>query len=285
MRYPAEAGANGADTVVFSHQEYRNNRQGAQPPAAGGGAGGSITLYMPNSVAAVANGQNWGDKSFVGPLGMLKSNAAIAGANLLQNAKKEDFTSTDGLRNLGEKTGRAVGGIVKEGVDNAGPIIKQAGTEMIARAAGFENASQLMAMSRGEIYNPNVELLYRGTGLRTFSFNYTFVPKNEAEAQNVNRIIMEFKKFSAPDETGNGMWKVPHVWTVNYMTGGSKNKNMNSFKRAAITNVAVAHNPGLDMHMTFPNGMPIVTALSLSFQEVDVIVRGDHDSSGSNIGF
>ena len=51
FRYPQEAGANGADTVVFSHEEYRNNRtQGgggtAGPPGAGAGPN---TLYMPNS--------------------------------------------------------------------------------------------------------------------------------------------------------------------------------------------------------------------------------------------
>ena len=288
FRYPQEAGANGADTVVFTHEEYRNNRGGgagganAGPPPAGGGA---ITLYMPNSTPAPMNGQNWGSKSFEGPLNQLISNAGIAGANLVQNAKGSDFTSTDGLRNLGSQVGSAAGGLVKEGMSNAGAIGKQGLTELIAKATTFDSASQLMAMSRGEIYNPNVELLYRGAGLRTFAFNYTFVPKNELEARQVNSIIMEFKKFSAPEETQSGMFKVPHVWNVTYMTGGAKNPNMNAFKKAALTGVSVAHNPGLDMHMTFPNGMPVVTSMSLSFQEVDIITRNDHDESGSNVGF
>jgi hypothetical protein len=279
MRYPQEAGANGADTIVFTHEEYRNNRQGggggtAGPPAGGGGA---ITLYMPNTTPSLMSGQNWGAKSFEGPLNKFRSDLAMQGANLVQNLEGSDFTSTDGLRSLGERVGKELGTAFNNGMQNAGPMAKQAITEGIAKLGGYENASQLMAMSRGEIYNPNVELLYRGTGLRTFSFNYTFVPKSEQEAQNVNRIIMEFKKWSAPEDTGNGMFKVPHVWNVTYMTGGSKNKNMNAFKKAALTGVTVQHNPGLDM--------PIVTALSLSFQEVDIITRGDHDESGSNIGY
>lgn len=285
LRYPQEAGANGADTIVFTHEAYKNNRGGggvAGPPPAGGGA---ITLYMPNSTPSPSNGQNWGSKSFEGPLGKLISQAGIAGAGLVQDAEGSDFTNVDNLKKLGTKVGKAAGGLANQAVEDAGPIAKQALTDVLAKATTFENASQLLAMSRGQIYNPNVELLYRGTGLRTFSFNYTFVPKNQAEAESVNRIIMEFKKFSAPEDTGNGMFKVPHVWNVTYMTGGSKNKNMNAFKKAALTNVSVAHNPGLDMHMTFPNGMPVVTALSLSFQEVDIITRGDHDSSGSNVGF
>ena len=286
MRYPQEAGANGADTIVFTHEEYRNNRQGAGGGAAGPPAGGgAITLYMPNSTPSLMTGQNWGSKSFEGPLNKFRSDLAMQGANIVQNLEGSDFTSTDGLRNLGERVGKEMGTAFNNGMQNAGPMAKQAITEGIAKLGGYENASQLMAMSRGEIYNPNVELLYRGTGLRTFSFNYTFVPKSEQEAQNVNRIIMEFKKWSAPEDTGNGMFKVPHVWNVTYMTGGSKNKNMNAFKKAALTGVTVQHNPGLDMHATFPNGMPIVTALSLSFQEVDIITRGDHDESGSNIGY
>ena len=285
LRYPQEAGANGADTIVFTHEAYRNNRGGggaAGPPAGGGGA---ITLYMPNSTPTPTNGQNWGSKSFEGPLWKLISQAGIEGANIVQNAQASNFTSIDGLKDLGSQVGTAGGKLVNQGMKDAGAIGKQALTDIVAKATSFESASQLLAMSRGEIYNPNVELLYRGTGLRTFGFNYTFVPKNQAEAEAVNRIIMEFKKFSAPEDTGNGMFKVPDVWNVKYMTGGSVNKNMNAFKKAALTAISVAHNPGLDMHMTFPNGMPVVTTISLSFQEVDIITRGDHDESGSNVGF
>ena len=35
----------------------------------------------------------------------------------------------------------------------------------------------------------------------------------------------------------NGMFKVPHVWQVQYMMNGNPNPNMNVFKRAALTDV------------------------------------------------
>ena len=60
---------------------------------------------------------------------------------------------------------------------------------------------------------------------------------------------------------------------------------MNQFKRAALTDVTVKANPGLPMHMSFENGMPILTQVSLSFTEVDVITRQDHMSSSSAIGY
>ena len=94
--------------------------------------------------------------------------------------------------------------------------------------------NQLMALSRGEIFNPNVELLYQGPKVRGFNFNYTFVPKSQAEAEEVNRIVMEFKKWSSPENTDNGMFKVPHVWQVTYMTGGQQNQNMNALRKQLL---------------------------------------------------
>lgn len=287
LRYPLESnGANGADTIVFSHEKYKNNRSGgggvAGPPPAGGGA---ITLYMPNSTPSPSNGQVWGSKSFEGPIGKIISDAGMAGARLVQNTDANNFKSIDDIKQLGNSIGTEAGTLLNSAMNNAGGIAKQFLTDGIAKATTYNNASQLLAMSKGQIYNPNVELLYSGTRLRDFGFSYTFVPKSEQEAESVNRIIMEFKKFSAPEETQSGMFEVPHIWNVTYMTGGKKNKNMNAFKKAALVNVSVAHNPGLDMHMTFPNGMPVVTSMTLSFQEVDIITRNDHDDSGSNVGF
>ena len=88
---------------------------------------------------------------------------------------------------------------------------------------------------------------------------------------------MNFKKWSAPLDLENGMFEIPHVWQVTYMTGkGSENKNMNKFKKAACTNVQVQANSSTDMHVAHDGGVPIITSLSLNFMEVDIITRKDH---------
>ena len=51
---------------------------------------------------------------------------------------------------------------------------------------------------------------------------------------------------------------------------------MNTFKPAACTAVTYQTNPGLNMHMSFTDDMPIITSLALSFTEVDVILAEDH---------
>ena len=72
------------------------------------------------------------------------------------------------------------------------------------------------------------------------------------------------------------MFVIPDVFSVRYMYKGGPNTNFNEFKRAALTNITVQANPGLPMHMSFENGMPIVTQISMTFTEVDVITRNDH---------
>ena len=80
LRYPLEiSNATDVDYVSIQGFEYRPNRGGTS--GFGGTAfanGGSppasippILLYMPNSLSPTNNPQNWGAKSFSGPLGAL----------------------------------------------------------------------------------------------------------------------------------------------------------------------------------------------------------------------
>jgi len=134
-----------------------------------------------------------------------------------------------------------------------------------------------MALAQGQVYNPNVELLYQMPGMRSFNFSFNFVPKSAAEAQEVNRIILNFKRWSAPRDLENGMFEVPHVWQIRYMSGGQPNSNMNKFKKAACVGVTVQANPQTSMHVAHEDGMPVETLMSLNFKEVDIITRKDHD--------
>lgn len=284
LRYPKELNSNAVDYVVFRSEEYRTNRQtaGGNGPAAGAPTqGASIALYMPTSTPSLNQSNDWGAKSFDGPLGALIGDLASGAVSSIQGA---DLSSQESAKQSGEAFLESVKTTI--GNQSGAPLAagRQLGVNVVAGMAGMQ-PNQLMALSRGEIFNPNVELLYQGPKVRGFNFNYTFVPKSQAEAEEVNRIVMEFKKWSAPENTGNGMFKVPHVWQVTYMTGGQQNQNMNAFKKAALTNVAVQANPGMSMHMSFDNGMPVVTALSLSFTEVDIITRNDHESAGNAVGY
>lgn len=280
LKYPRELNTSNLDYIVFNSYEYRPNK--AQVGKFKGNTGNApsvgdtIQLFMPTSTPAVSNANGWGEDRSVGELGMLKRNASIGAADVVNsigtaNASLGNFI--DGFKSQFEAA--AKGG---------GSAAKQFGINAIA---GMTNRSgnALLALSRGEIYNPNIELLYNGPELRSFGFDYIFIPKSAEEAVIVNKIIKEFKKRSSPEISGGGTYKIPPIWQATYMSNGSKNKNMNAFKRAALVSVSVQANASLDYHMSFSDGMPIATNLSLQFMEVDVITKEDHENSGTNQGY
>ena len=57
------------------------------------------------------------------------------------------------------------------------------------------------------------------------------------------------------------------------------------WKTAALESVTTQANNGLDMHMSFAEGMPIITSLTLNFKEVDVITRNDQRDAPNNVGY
>ena len=270
LRYPQELNTADVDYVVFTPHQYQTNASGVS----GGATGDPVILYMPTSTPVVSNTNNWGPKSFEGPLGALQKTVASEAVGMIDDI---------GAEGGGGRSIDSIKQMVGEGMQSGGGALKQAGVKAVAGMAQME-PNQLLALSRGRIYNPNIELLYKGPEVRGFNFSYTFVPKSAREAREVNKIIKHFKIHHSPG-TDAGMYVVPDVFSVRYMYKGGPNTNFNEFKRAALTNITVQANPGLPMHMTFENGMPVVTQMSMSFTEVDVITRDDHKKSISQIGF
>jgi hypothetical protein len=258
LRYPIDGTG---DWVTFQAHEYRSNASGGN----GQPAGAAIVLYMPNSTPTVTNGQTWESKKFEGPMGVAAREIGVAVAGGATDGLGKGLTEggygvVDGLK--------AAAGQIK----NLPDIARQGAITAAGQFAGT-SANQIMALSRGKVFNPNIELLYEGPNVRSFNFNFNFIPKSASEAARVAAIILQFKKLSAPLQVSQ-MYEIPKVWQVSYSgVGGSW---MNKFKKAAMTSISVQYNAGLDQHATFSNGFPIRTDIQMSFQEVDVITRNDH---------
>jgi hypothetical protein len=213
------------------------------------------------------NGQTWQSESFQGPMGALSRDLAAGAVGLVNEGP-----------NMG---GRKTVDHFKSAFSDLGGVARHALTSAAAGVAG-KTANQMLAYTKGQVYNPNVELLYDGPAVRQFDLNFNFIPKSPDEASIVSQIILQFKLWSSPEDQGQ-KYKVPAVWAVKY--GGPGGSWMNKFKRAAMTNISVQYNAGLDMHATFSNGFPIRTDIQLSFQEVDVITRKDHQTNPNGGGF
>ena len=286
--YPNELPVDHTDFVYFQHQSYRTNssqRGGGASSLNGQGYAGagdapndnnSIRLYMPNSTPTISNGNKWGENTFRGPLGK----ASQAAAGLIAPVAGTIGELGDGMtaQQMGRVAGEEVGNTLnKITVANAGDV----GGQLLTDAAGyilpgFNSGDDVLAFSQGKIYNPNVELLYKGPTLRQFNMSFNFFARTRKESSTIDSIIKEFKMYSAPDDSADFLM-VPHIWQVTYKMGGMDHPKMNKFKKAALQSIAVVDNSASNLHTTFEDGTPTVTTVSLSFTEVDMIFRKDHE--------
>ena len=280
LRYPQGIGSGDADYVIFTPMKYRTNK--ADQYGGGGGEASapsedeaqSIVFYMPNSTPAMGNQNDWNKAEFGGPLGELRRDASSAMGDTMIN-----FMSGAGGADLVQDiTSKFQGGI-----DNITSKFKGAGAQLAMQGVGGllgTTPNQMMALARGQVFNPNVELLYNAPQMRPFNMAFDMIPKNAAEANNINQIKLNINKRNSPKDLENGMFEVPYVWQVKYMSGKKENQNMNKFKRAACTNVQVQANQPTPMHVAHLEGVPAITSIALSFVEVDIITRQDHEKVG-----
>ena len=248
-----------ADFVSFQHVEYSSRGGG------GGNGAGGIVLYMPAPSPGVSNANSWSssNETFQGPIGQFKKNLAYTLGDAVAGTK--DFSLdkfTQGVSDTVEKFKST----------KVGPIARQFGMVAAGRATGM-SANQIMSLTQGEIYNPNVEMFYSGPQLRGFTFTFRCAPKDSGDAQAIRQIVREFKMYSAPKVQGD-KYKLPHVWDISY--GGKAKQYMNKFKTSALTSIDVTYNAGLDSHMTFTDGSPIVTGFTLNFLGTELITQDDN---------
>ena len=273
LKYPSELNEGQVDYMLFTPHKYRSNISGQSGPQ----TDSSVVLYMPNSTPSTQNTNSWGEFTAAGPLGLAKKNSmGIIGdfAEGLEGAINGNDT-TQAIEDIKQKA-EAIGSKLPGSA-------KQIALQTLGGRMGF-TPNQILTITKGEVYNPNVELTYNSPAMRKFTFSFQFIPKSSQETQMIQRIIKTFKRRASPKDA-NGMFEVPDVWEVKYMSNGKMSKHMNEFKRMACVDVAVQANVSSNMHVSFSDGMPISTTLNLTFQEIDIITRNDHDESQSLQGF
>lgn len=263
LSYPSNLNENDTDCVRFSHRPYTPNdcsnyaQRGASPPS----SGKTITLYMPPTTPPAGYAQQWNDSGdkFAGYVGKFKRDLASSAAGLLRSG------DLSGVKNT-----------LSGGMDNAGPLAREMGLGFIGNLAGMSK-NELLGMTEGRIFNPNVEVLYNGPQLRAFNFSFNMVAFNRKDSERISQIIQEFKAYSAPEIQEDSMFMtIPEVWDIYYVVKGARSKYMNSFKTCVMTELSVQDNGGASYHSTLPDGEPMETTVIMKFNETKMVTRKDH---------
>jgi hypothetical protein len=230
----------------------------------------TIQLPIPANIGDT-NQVNWGDDS-LNPLAALGAEKA-----------REFFESGDLGKGLVETFKSA--GITLSKVATQGGGQNLVTNYFISKLVnsvvnGSVNPTALLSRAQGSVLNPNLELLFGGVNLRSFSFDFDFAPRNLEESNVVKQIIRIFKQSMAPktgsNTDGAGLFiEAPNVFLLKYKTGSRDHPYLNKFKPCALTNMGVNYT-GSGSYATYADKTPVHMKLSLSFTELNPIYNEDY---------
>ena len=141
----------------------------------------------------------------------------------------------------------------------------------------------MLTRTTGAIVNPNMELLFGGPHLRTFSFQFLLAPRNKKEAMEVIQIIRFFKQGMAPIRTKSMLFmKSPHTFKLSYRNSkGDQHKYLNKFKECGMASFGVNYAPNGN-YSTFEDGVMTAYQISMTCRELNPIYNDDY---GDDIPF
>lgn len=216
-----------------------------------------IILYMPEDIQA-QYGARWGGADF--------ATGAVGGMRTLGGK----LPSADVAISAGA-------GMAKSKIYETilGELNKYTGSSI--------NLDQFMGAVSGTILNPNTEMLYEGSQLRTFSLSFKMTPKDNTEAGKIKAICNTFKKAMLPNIGGQAfggltkavsLLKVPKLCQVTYMNGKGIHPYLPVYKLCAIAGVDVNYTPD-GSYSTYQGGSPVSTRLTVNFKETKLLFADD----------
>ena len=224
---------------------------------------GSVILPMPNAIAD-GNKTQWGSGT------MTPAQIAAAGGvkSLLGDEKLGgpfDQLEATIAQSAGNKK-----------ISNA---VKDYFTEQLT---GTED---LLARTTGTIMNPNMELLFKGPDLRSFSFTWKMSPRDQRESIEIAKIIRMFKQSMAPQKTEEQLFlTAPSIYDLTLRVGKKRNNFLPKMKTCALTDCSVNYTPD-GSFMAYDNDSMVAYEMSLSFQEIEPIYNNDMSTGWDSVGY
>jgi len=228
----------------------------------------SIAIYLPADVKD-ATTASYNNAAEMGVIGL----AAAGGVGFVQAMGRNDFQAAAGSL-LGSAKGIIMEAAKRMGSEFAGGL---SGVDPEA-ITGFANKAF------GQATNPYMEVIFEKVGMRTFSYNFTFSPRNEDETQDVQRIIKMFRFHMLPEMQGANerFLTLPSTFDIHYMYQMStdvalENNFYSKIATCVLNGVDVDYTP--DGVKSFASGAPTQIKMGLNFMETEMLTK-EHVSQG-----
>ena len=219
----------------------------------------SVAIYLPPNVQDSV-GATYNDTE----TGMLGFAAAAA----------LDFSGAVGAKDYESASKALTGGIAGIMTEAA----KKSAAAIAEGLAGAEGAAGLVNRAFGQADNPYIEVLFQAMEVRTFTYNFTFAPRNEEETADVQAIIQLFRFHMAPELQGGQarFLTLPSEFDIHYMYmakdgTNSENDYYNRIATCVLTNCTVDYTPGAVK--SFADGAPTQITMGLTFKETETLTK------------
>jgi hypothetical protein len=235
-----------------------------------------ISLYMPDTLTAQYSA-DWQEMS-LGDMGATLSSLRMIDQLATNAGQQGTFSSGDLKKSLGNlaSTDPAVTALVSN-IMSATGVDSRLGLD--AKVIG-----DVVLKGKGYAINPQLQMIFRGVGFRSFQLSFMFTPKSLEESTEVNDIIKTFKYHFSPglqagktDSTQSMFLTSPSIFNVQFKIGQNENQYVPKYGDCVLSDIDVNYAPnGFAAH---ENGAPVQTTLNLTFKEI-VIVDRDKIANG-----
>jgi len=219
----------------------------------------SICMYMPATVSATQNSK----------YGEHEIGAMVAGAI----AAYKGYSEGSGFFNT-----------VGEIKDAIAPKIAEAAVEVgkTALDTAAKGAKAAIDINRGMVTNNRLEMVFEGVDRRSFSFDFKMMPKSEAEAIMVDKIVNMFRFYMAPSfaegDLQSRTFIVPATFDIEYYYAvGKRNEFLNRISTCVLESCNVTYGgERVQFFRPTPDGRgapPVETSIQLQFKELEIITR------------
>ena len=207
--------------------------------------------------------------------------------------KAENFLAT--IVDTGGKTLKAFGSAVKDKGFRRITTLNAIGQAIAALGVNID-VNQAITRVSGAVVNPNLELLFKGPALRSFSFTIRLTPRSPDESKRIRMIIRALKQHSAAkknpnifrgenaataqSEIGtNYVLGTPDVFKLRYIKARTQKdvKGLNKFKTCALNSISVDYTGEVGRFAAYEeDSQPVTSIITLSFTELTPIYDVDY---------
>ena len=285
MQYPLSLELESQDVIKFSILEYSPSLAAGNQSGGQFGSAKSRVVTLEGNSPIIKGSKRIGVITLPIPAGITDSNPVGWEQDSLNMLQVEAANVAKGLFDGGiEDANKSVG----QAADKTAANLGDAETAVKSIFLGSAIQKNISSRAYGAVLNNNVELLFSGPSLRSFSFQFMFYPREPDEAKMVRQIIRAFKQaMSVKRSKSSLLLKAPHTFAISYLTAGQKaHPYLNRFKECALSSCNVEYTPD-GTYMTYDGPEKSMTAyrLSLTFQELEPLFDDEYGSDDNNIGF